>query len=82
MYILIATTVLGQRDLYRPPANGQPQAQERAIYDYNDYEDYSPRQVEPGVSATTADPEGINCLIIIQILLIIQQLYVFPSNDG
>ena len=61
MYILIATTVLGQRDLYRPaPA---PQAQERAYidnqgskaYDYNDYEDYSPGQAAPAASATTGE---------------------------
>merc|ERR1711971_879542 len=37
-----ATTVLGQRDLYRP-ASGPPVAQERKIYNYTDYEDYSPQ---------------------------------------
>ena len=36
MYILVATTVLGQRDLYHP-AEGPPVAQERKIYDYTDY---------------------------------------------
>ena len=53
VYILIATTVLGQRDLYRPAA--PPQAQERAYLDYNDYDDYSPGQVAPAASATTGE---------------------------
>jgi len=48
-----ATTVLGQRDLYRPAAPA-PQAQERAYLDYNDYDDYSP-QVAPAASATTGE---------------------------
>jgi len=60
-----ATTVLGQRDLYRPaPAAQNNQAQERAYldnqgqeraYDYNDYEDYSPGQSAPAASATTGE---------------------------
>ena len=41
-YILVATTVLGQRELYRP-AGGPPVAQERKIYDHTDYPDYSPQ---------------------------------------
>jgi len=45
------TTVLGQRDLYRPAQNGPP-AQERAYLDYNEYEDYS---APAAASATTGD---------------------------
>merc|ERR1712238_385020 len=46
-----ATTVLGQRDLYRPAA-GPPVAQERAIYDYTDYEDYSPQPAAAEISTS------------------------------
>merc|ERR1711963_777796 len=50
-----ATTVLGQRDLYRPAAGSSQIAQERSYLDYNDYDDYSPGQVAPAASATTGE---------------------------
>ena len=56
-YILVATTVLGQRDLYRPVAPG-PVAQERAIYDYTDYEDYSPQVVPAAAEIATSGERG------------------------
>merc|ERR1712110_129573 len=52
-----ATTVLGQRDLYRPAA-GPPVAQERAIYDYTDYEDYSPQVVPAAAEIATSGERG------------------------
>lgn len=57
LVLATATTVLGQRDLYRPAA-GPPAAQERAIYDYTDYEDYSPQVVPAAAEIATSGERG------------------------